>query len=72
MDLKTTFRCERFSNGDSISSERYRREVLLHRQAGLNALRVWGGGLAERESFYTACDELGVLVHQEVRILINT
>lgn len=35
--------------------------------SGLNLIRVWGGGLTERPEFYDACDELGVLVMQEVR-----
>ena len=56
----------RYSRGDESSSLRYRQEVALHRDAGLNLIRVWGGGLAERPEFFDACDELGVLVHHEV------
>ena len=33
--------------------------------AGLNSIRVWGGGVAERTDFYNICDELGLLVYQE-------
>lgn len=45
---------------------------VLRRDAGLNIIRVWGGGIAERQQFYDACDELGVLVHQEVRGCITS
>jgi len=43
---------------------------MYSRASGLNIIRVWGGGLAEREEFYHACDELGVLVHQEVMYIL--
>ncbi len=37
----------------------------LAERAHVNLLRVWGGGLIERESFYNRCDELGIMVWQE-------
>jgi beta-mannosidase len=33
--------------------------------AGVNLLRVWGGGIYESEDFYAVCDELGVMVWQD-------
>ncbi len=35
------------------------------RDANINLLRVWGGGLKEKRAFYELCDELGILVWQE-------
>jgi beta-mannosidase len=37
----------------------------LARDANVNLLRIWGGGLIESEAFYDACDTLGILVWQE-------
>jgi beta-mannosidase len=37
----------------------------LARRAHVNLLRVWGGGLIERDDFYDRCDRLGLMVWQE-------
>lgn len=34
-------------------------------QANVNLLRVWGGGLIEKEAFYRLCDRHGLMVWQE-------
>lgn len=35
------------------------------RDAHMNMLRVWGGGLYEWEFFYKLCDRLGILIWQD-------
>eukprot|EP00978_Attheya_sp_CCMP212_P017947 scaffold48493_cov54-Attheya_sp.AAC.2 len=49
----------------SASKERYCQELKLHRYAGLQLIRVWGGGVIERQAFYECADEMGLLVYQE-------
>lgn len=45
--------------------ERYERFLQLARDANVNLLRVWGGGLIEKEIFYDLCDRYGIMVWQE-------
>jgi beta-mannosidase len=42
-----------------------RERILQACDAHFNMLRVWGGGGYEGDSFYEACDELGVMVWQD-------
>lgn len=37
----------------------------LAARAHVNLLRVWGGGLIEKDAFYRACDRHGIMVWQE-------
>jgi beta-mannosidase len=48
-----------------LDADRYRTAILDATGAGMNLLRIWGGGLYESEAFYDVCDELGVLVWQD-------
>lgn len=48
-----------------VDETAYRTLLSLARQANMNLLRVWGGGLREKRAFYDLCDRLGILVWQE-------
>ena len=45
--------------------EKYEALVAAVKEANVNLIRVWGGGVIESEYFYRLCDENGILVYQE-------
>jgi len=49
----------------AMNRERYERQLTPFARARFNILRVWGGGLIEKEAFYETCDRLGLMVMQE-------
>ena len=49
----------------SVGKERYESLLRIAKASPINLIRVWGGGLIEKESFYDLCDELGFMVWQD-------
>ncbi|WP_369216791.1 glycoside hydrolase family 2 protein [Streptomyces flavofungini] len=48
-----------------ITPERYRTRLTQAADAGVDLVRVWGGGIYEAREFYDVCDELGLMVWQD-------
>jgi len=49
----------------NVTKEQYAYLIDCAVNANVNMLRVWGGGLIEKEWFYNLCDEKGILIWQE-------
>jgi beta-mannosidase len=49
----------------SVTAADYTRLLEAAAEAGVNMLRVWGGGYYEEPLFYEMCDKLGIMVWQD-------
>ena len=50
-----------------MSAYAHRRLVQSAREANMNMLRIWGGGIWEPRAFYDACDEFGVMLYHDMQ-----
>ena len=55
--------CECFTG--IIKDEKYEKLISLAKAANCNMLRVWGGGIYEKDKFYDICDREGIMVWQD-------
>ncbi|MBO4263002.1 MAG: hypothetical protein J5903_04385, partial [Clostridia bacterium] len=49
----------------TVKTEKYEKLISLAKSANLNMLRVWGGGIYEKDAFYELCDRYGIMVWQD-------
>jgi beta-mannosidase len=47
---------------ERVTDERLERLLRSAKLANMNMLRVWGGGIYERDSFYEMADRLGIMI----------
>lgn len=49
-----------------VSDSVYKRLLKLTREGHMNMIRVWGGGIYEKDIFYNLCDAYGIMVWQDL------
>lgn len=54
----------KFFPGKAVEND-YRKMLQSCKDANINMLRVWGGGVYEEDIFYNLCDEMGIMVWQD-------
>ena len=54
-----------------ITGQTYLSLLELAKEANFNILRIWGGGIVNKESFHELCDEMGIMVWQEFPLSCN-
>jgi len=48
-----------------VAPEDYVWNLRMARDAGVQMIRIWGGGILETDAFYEQCDRLGIMVWQD-------
>jgi beta-mannosidase len=49
----------------SVPDDRYIKLIEMAKDANMNMIRAWGGGIYEKDVFYETCNRLGILVWQD-------
>ena len=52
-------------NFADIKKEEYESLLGKYKDLGINTIRVWGGGFAEKDWLYEICDRLGIMIWQD-------
>lgn len=55
-----------------LNHARYIKILQSAQDANMNMIRVWGGGMYEREEFYDTCDRLGLLIWHDMMFACST
>lgn len=55
----------------TITKETYLPLLQMAKDAHMNLIRSWGGGIINKESFFELCDEYGLMVWQEFPLACN-
>lgn len=48
-----------------VKDEKYIEVLKMAKEANMNMVRVWGGGIIEKDIFYNLCDEMGIMIWQD-------
>lgn len=56
---------------DRVTPEKYEHIIKSAADCNFNMLRVWGGGIYEKEIFYNLCDKYGILIWQDFMFACN-
>ena len=49
----------------NVGHEDYRQLLSIFAEGNMNCLRIWGGGLYEKDAFYELCDQMGILIFHD-------